>query len=46
MANTSSDPLRGGGVIYTGPELVGYRVLIVPLELIDKPWVKEARGEE
>ncbi len=36
----------GVGVVYVGKELIGYRVLLVPLELIDHEWVKEARGEQ
>jgi len=35
----------GLGSIYTHPKLIGYRVLLVPLELIDEPWVAEARAE-
>ena len=34
----------GLGVIYLAPELIGYRVLVVPIEEIDKPWAREARG--
>jgi hypothetical protein len=33
----------GIGVVYVGKELIGYRVVLVPVELIDEPWVKEAR---
>lgn len=36
----------GLGVVYLAPEFIGYRVLVVPLEEIDAPWVKEARGEK
>lgn len=36
----------GVGVVYVGKELVGYRVLLVPLEPIDEAWAHDARGEQ
>lgn len=40
------DPETGLGVVYVGKELIGYRVVLVPVELIEHKWVKEARGEK
>ena len=37
---------HGVGVIYVDAELIGYRVLLVPLEKLDQPWVADARGEK
>lgn len=34
------------GVLYVPPELIGYRVLLVPLEEIDHKWVKDAMSEK
>jgi hypothetical protein len=37
-----ADP-DGIGVVYVGKELIGYRVVLVPVEPVDAEWVEEAR---
>lgn len=36
----------GLGVIYLGPEFIGYHVVIVPKKKSMQPWAKEARSEK